>query len=103
MLQVDLENAFFDLDEFELTDKILGSGSFGKVQIAKKKSDNTLYAAKIISLHKKIDTKFQLSFMRESMLMKSMSHPAIVGFHGMSFNSFENRDLLEPTILMEFL
>lgn len=37
------------------------------------------------------------------MLMKSLNHPAIVSFHGMSFNSFEHRKRLEPTILMEYL
>lgn len=103
MLQVDIEGTFFDLDQYELTDKILGSGSFGKVQIVRKISDNTLYAAKIISLKKNVDTRFQVSFMRESLLMKSLSHPAIVSFYGMSFNSFEHRNKLEPTILMEYL
>lgn len=42
MLQVDFEDAFFDLDQYELTEKVLGSGSFGKVQVAPKLSDNTL-------------------------------------------------------------
>ena len=51
----------------------------------------------MITLTNKIDTKFQISFMRESMLMKLLNHPAIVSSHGMSFNSFE------PTILMEYL
>ena len=103
MLQVDFEDAFFDLDQYELTEKVLGSGSFGKVQVVRKISDGSLYAAKMISINSKIDTKFQVSFMRESMLMKSLNHPAIVGFHGMSFNSFENRNRLEPTILMEYV
>lgn len=41
--------------------------------------------------------------MRESFLMKTLNHPSIVGFYGMSFNSFEHRDRLEPTILMEYM
>ena len=44
MLQVDIENAFFDLDKYELTDKVLGSGAFGKVQVARCMSDDKLYA-----------------------------------------------------------
>ena len=102
-MTVTLDDAFFELDDYKLVGDPVGEGSYGKVYIVEKKSDKKTYAAKIASAKSVEKGKGQRLFMRETMLMKMMKHPAIVRFYGLNFNSFSNHDLFQPTIIMEYL
>ena len=69
MIQIDFENAFFDLDQYELTDKILGSGSFGNL-LGISHALNYLHQNKII--HRDLKPG--------NVLMDSKLHPRVSDF-----------------------
>ena len=97
---------FFDTDDYEITARELGRGTFGIVFVAKRKIDGKEFAAKIIL--SKIGTfngEDQYKFLRESQVLSTLNHPAIVKFHGINFHSFneKEKDKLQPTLLTEYL
>ena len=103
-MQISFDDAFFELEDYQITGETIGKGAYGEVYKVRNLSDKKIYAAKISSPSKEMrQGKNQKLFMRESMLMKMMKHPAIVGFYGMSFNSFNDPELYQPTIIMEYL
>ncbi|XP_048451448.1 serine/threonine-protein kinase Sgk3 isoform X2 [Rhincodon typus] len=71
--------------------KLIGKGSFGKVLLAKHKTDGKFYAIKV--LHKKVilKKKEQRHIMAErNVLLKNVKHPFLVGLH----YSFQTTDKL---------
>lgn len=102
--EMDIEGAFIDTNDFELTGKKLGEGAFGKVYVVEKTKEEKQYAAKIITISNGIlNGHDQMLFLRESMILYKLKHPAIVQFYGINFHSFDNPDKLEPTIITEYL
>lgn len=101
--RTNFEDIFFDTREFELTNRILGSGAFGTVYLSYNINDGKEYAAKIISTNNEFDGSEQMKLMRESMLLKKLHHPSIVKFVGFNFQSFQNQTFLAPTIITEYL
>lgn len=87
---MELENCFFDTDDFVQTNKKLGEGAFGKVYVVENQNEDVLYAAKkkkknsygIFSSHD------QMRLLRESFILHILNHPAIVKFHAINFHSF---------------
>jgi len=61
--------------------KILGSGSFGKVYLVKKKDTGNLYAMKALKKRALIIKKQLRYAITEANVMKSAKHPFIVGLH----------------------
>ena len=100
---MDLEGAFFDTSQFELTSKKLGQGQFGKVYVVESTNDGSQYAAKIIMNDGEFNGHNQMLLLRETVILYKMKHPAIVKFYGINFHSFDNPDKLEPTIITEYL
>lgn len=45
---MDFEGAFFNTNDYELTNEHLGEGAFGAVYVAKSKKDGQNYAVKVI-------------------------------------------------------
>lgn len=100
---MDFEGAFFDTDDYELTDKFLGEGAFGKVYIAKSLKDEAQYAAKIIDPKKLSKGSQQMMLIRESGILNKLHHPAIIKFYGINFHSFDDESKFQPVIIIEYL
>uniref|UniRef100_A0AAZ3PFJ5 Serum/glucocorticoid regulated kinase 2 n=1 Tax=Oncorhynchus tshawytscha TaxID=74940 RepID=A0AAZ3PFJ5_ONCTS len=67
--------------DFEIL-AIIGKGTFGKVLLAKLKSDNKFYAVKVLQKKIILRKKEQKNIMAErNVLLKSMKHPFLVGLH----------------------
>lgn len=93
------------MDQYIL-DKLLGTGSYAKVKLAKSLNDGQLYAVKIFSRHKLKKQRFTVkndkgefkyrsaieNVHREISLMKGLSHPNLLNY----IDSFEDdfEDLL---------
>ena len=65
---MDFEGAFFNTQDYELTEKKLGKGSFGTVYLSKNIKANQLYATKFINSDKlaQFTGQQQVLFMRDS-------------------------------------
>lgn len=122
---MNFKDIFFEIDDFELTNKLLGEGAFGKVYVVKyimssdfeddypttSNSNKTIleinkeYAAKIIKINanKGFTGKDQMKLMRESTILQKLDHPSIVKFIGLNFQSFNQPGILEPTLITEYL
>ncbi|XP_032448456.1 serine/threonine-protein kinase Sgk2 isoform X3 [Lynx canadensis] len=60
--------------------KVIGKGSYGKVLLAKRKSDGMFYAVKVLQKKSILQKKEQNHIMAErSVLLKSVQHPFLVG------------------------
>ena len=78
-------------DRFEVV-KELGSGNFGVTKLVRDKNGGELMAAKLIERGERIDTNVE----REILIHRTMRHPNIVKFKGVSLSQ---ADLV---ILMEY-
>ncbi|KAK8849325.1 hypothetical protein M9Y10_018697 [Tritrichomonas musculus] len=97
------QGAFFNTNDYELTKECLGHGAFGTVYVAKSKKDDTNYAIKIIKTEGGFNGDQQMQLMRESMILRELHHPSIVQFIGINFQSFNDPNKLEPSIITEYL
>ncbi|XP_069608420.1 serine/threonine-protein kinase Sgk2 [Ranitomeya imitator] len=62
--------------------KVIGKGSFGKVLLAKRKSDNKFYAVKVLQKKTILKRKEQSHIMAErNVLLTNLKHPFLVGLH----------------------
>ena len=96
-LQNDYQEYIVNLDDYEIIQSI-DHGSFGSVFKIKKKDADIYYAAKIIKIVN--DGYFYKAVRREIDIMKNSKHPNIIGFVGLSFKDFENRDCI--VLIMEY-
>ncbi|KAK8880757.1 hypothetical protein M9Y10_003444 [Tritrichomonas musculus] len=99
---MEIEDCFFDTSDYEVTNKKLGEGTFGEVYVVENQTSDKLYAAKIINTNGFFSSRDQLMFLRESLILYKLDHPAIVKFFGINFHSFEDSISLNPTILTEY-
>nr|XP_015220139.1 PREDICTED: serine/threonine-protein kinase Sgk2 [Lepisosteus oculatus] len=61
---------------------VIGKGTFGKVLLAKRKSDHKFYAVKVLQKKVILKKKEQKNIMAErNVLLKSLKHPFLVGLH----------------------
>ncbi|XP_036085287.1 serine/threonine-protein kinase Sgk2 isoform X6 [Rousettus aegyptiacus] len=62
--------------------KVIGKGNYGKVLLAKRKSDGTFYAVKVLQKKSILKEKEQSHIMAErNVLLKNVRHPFLVGLH----------------------
>lgn len=59
--------------------------------------------AKLLKTHCNFDGYQQMLLMRESLILNKLKHPGIVEFKGVNFQSFEDPNKLEPSIITEYL
>lgn len=69
-----------NIDDFTLV-KVIGKGSFGKVTLVRKKSDNKLYAMKVLSKANIVKRKQVEHTKTERRVLGSINHPFIVRLH----------------------
>ena len=100
---MEAEGLFFNTTDFEIRPKKLGNGAYGNVFVARRLKDGQEFAAKIINTERGFDGQDQMLFLRESLNLHKISHPSIVKLIGINFKSFENPQLLQPTIITEYL
>lgn len=58
---------------------------------------------KILNINENFDGQEQMMFMRESITLHKVRHPAITKFYGINFRSFSDPMKLEPSIITEFI
>lgn len=68
------------MDDFELV-RVIGKGSFGKVTLVKKKSDQKLYAMKVLSKPNIVKRKQVEHTRTERRVLGTINHPFIVKLH----------------------
>lgn len=95
---MEIEDCFFDTSDYEMTNKKLGEGAFGKVYVVESENSDILYCVKIINTNGAFSSRDQNVFLRESLILHKLSHPSIVKFYGINFHSFD-----DPTILTEYI
>lgn len=100
---MEFEGAFYNTVDFNLTNKKLGEGGFGRVYVIQSVKDNRNYAVKIINTDQGFDGTQQMQLMRESMILHQLHHPCIVRFYGINFQSLITPGKLEPSIITEYL
>ncbi|KAK8834998.1 Talin-1 [Tritrichomonas musculus] len=100
---MEIEDCFFDTSDYEMTNKKLGEGAFGKVYVVESENSDILYCVKIINTNGAFSSRDQKVFLRESLILHKLSHPSIVKFYGINFHSFDDPTILNPTILTEYI
>lgn len=100
---MDFKGIFFNPQDFTLTERKLGKGTFGTVYVIIHNGDNKEYACKIIKNDTMTSDNEQTLIMRESMILSVLDHPSILKFIGLSFRSLKNITKYQPTIITEFL
>jgi NIMA (never in mitosis gene a)-related kinase len=91
-----MEQNTLSYKDFEVV-KELGSGSFGKVQLVRKKTDGILYAIKSVNMVR-LNEKEKDSALNEVRLLASINIPYVIGFQGSFYNN-ENQSLC---VVMEY-
>lgn len=99
---IELEDVFYNLDDYEKLEDEIGEGSFGEVFKTKKKSEGTIYALKILYNMESIKGRGQMIFLREALALKSLKHPCIVKFYGINLLG-EDGIMFQPSIITEYL
>lgn len=97
---MDLKNLFFETKDFELNQKI-GSGAFGCFHIVTNVNDGKKYIAKTLKIHE-LSGKEQMNFINEAIIHSKLHHPAISKLFGINFHSFDDEELLHPTIIENY-
>jgi serine/threonine protein kinase len=72
-----------NLSDFDIT-TTLGTGSFGRVRLAKNKKTGEFYAMKILKKHEIIKTKQVDHVISENSILIEIEHPFLVGLRGFS-------------------
>lgn len=99
---IELEDVFYNLDDYEKLEDEIGEGAFGEVFKTKKKSDGTIYAIKILYNIESIKGRGQMIFLREALALKSLKHPCIVKFYGINLLG-EDGIMFQPSIITEYV
>lgn len=102
-MDFDLESAFYNTADYEISQIPIGQGAFGTVYIAENRKDHQKYACKIINIGENFNGHDQMLFMRESLILQKLDHPSIVKFYGINFQSFQNSTIFGPSIITEYL
>lgn len=84
------------IKDFEVL-RELGTGSFGKVRLVKRKDSDMLYALKSVGLSR-LNQKEKDSALNEIRLLASISIPTVIKYEG----SFFNLETQELCVLMEY-
>ena len=79
----DIQIEKFKLSNYKI-ERILGTGSFGRVKLAKQKFTNKLYAMKILEKRQVINLKQVDHLLNEIKILSLISHPFIVSTFGFS-------------------
>lgn len=98
---MEIESLFFDTDDYELTNRKIGEGSFGGIFLVNN-HENKFFVAKIFNESSSFSARDQMVIIREALLMKNIDHPAILKFYGINFHSFYDPREIQPTILLEY-
>lgn len=102
---MNFDGIFFNVDDYMIEGNDIGEGVFGRVYVCRSREDNQRYALKkiIINSQNTFSGTEQMYFMRESTILHQVTHPAIVKFVGINFQSFDDIHVLSPSIITEFI
>lgn len=99
---MEIESLFINASDLKLQSDELGIGPHGTVYIAEAIEDNTKYVAKIINTENNFDGNDLALFLKESLTMQKLNHPAIDKFYGINFMSLVDPTLHKPTIFSNY-
>lgn len=90
---MDLLEEVFDANNFKINEESIGEGKYGKVHIAVR-SDSIKFAVKIIP-HSSNDPDIEKNVLRESSILRSIQHPSILKFIGLTITTNETKIFTE--------
>ena len=93
---MDSNSSHLSIKDFQII-KELGSGSFGKVNLVKKKDTSILFALKTVLLTR-LNEKQKDSALNEVRLLASINIPTVIKYEG----SFFNNETQQLCVLMEY-
>lgn len=97
-----LDEIFINHDEYQIIEEQENVAPNEGTFIVVRKADQTRFLAQIYKSQQQINSKEQLLIIQDVMNIKKFTHPVICPIEGLSFYSFSNPLLMEPTILTKY-
>lgn len=96
------QSIFFNTSDFTIQSTNINKGPHGDVFIVENNSNKKEYFAKTIDLKYEFDGHEQVIFLRESVKMHELHHPAIADYIGINLRSFASSKILAPTTITDY-
>lgn len=100
---MNLDDIFFNLDNISISKTPLGIGSYGITYLGQDKKTDQNLIIKLIKTPERFTGNDQMLFLRDVYSLKNLSHPGLVEFLGITFQSINDRSNFQPTIITEYI
>ena len=98
---MEFKDTFYNTTDYKFQKEKLGDGTSGSVCILKSSKKNKKYVAKILATDD-FNGIQQMELIQQSSKFHQLSHPSIVKFIGINFQSLTDTKKFEPTIISEY-